>query len=665
MMRRLFHAFAVLSFCFLTSAVAGAADKELSGAAPALITDKGGYYLVSSPQGLVMNVYASPSQKLLHTVRFAEFVTDFSGVSAIAVDDANLLAACAVTRKNAPGAIYLFDLQSAKLRGVIAGLPAAPTRVAFSGNGRYLAASVANRQGLLIYKIVHVRKENAMSYLSDQEKDALLKLGYLEKTMLDPALTLRDRSIPAEITAMSFNNRENLVVAADDGSIRLYNDNLKPAKTIKGKNGGKPSCLRFSPDASKLAVGYSDTAAIDIYAASDLTYLYSPDTTSIDKAFSSALVWSTDGRFLYAAFPATQKNETAVYRWRSGGEGWRSRIKSIDSPNSRIAPLLGGGIAYNDSANGINLLDKRYGAVYNEQWLSVWVAAGFKHGDVTYEIGGDYSDSEGDSGSYWFPVSKLKWPINAMMAGFDASVRPFNRLELNGSFFHNVTNNLGSSKVEDSDWVFDPAIYGDTPDIYSESDTDFRGYTGDIQARFWIIDRQYSNTSSFSLGVAAGFAYQHYYWEASNLDQWSPSGVYGADHTYVSGLIGTYKAELFMPYLELAIRSKIGKVDINGTIGGSPYLRVKDEDDHMLRKRLMTTDASGYSVKAGLQANYNINPHWFVGARFNLLYFKARGTQNGLQYATTSEAAAGYRWDIEHEITSFQADSLLLMGFRF
>jgi len=662
-MRKMFHTLGVITLCFLAIATGRAADRN--AAAPAMITDRGGSYLVSSPRGLTLDVYTSPSQKLLYTIRFVEFVKDFSGVSAIAMDDTNLLTACAVARKNAQGTIYLFDLQSAKLRGIIAGLPAAPARVAFSGNGRYLAASAANRQGLFIYKIVHVRKANAMSSLSDQEKEALGKLGYLEKTMMVPEPVLHDRGIHAEITALCFNNRENLAVATDDGNIRLYNADLKLAKTMAGKNGRKPSCLRFNPDASRLAVGYTDTAAIDVYSASDLTYLYSPDTTSIANAFSGDLVWSADGRFLYAAFPTQSQNATEVYRWRNSGEGGRSHIKSTNSPDSRIAPIPGGGIAYSDSANGIGLLDKRYGAVYNEQWLSVWVAAGFKHGDVTYEIGGDYSDSAGDSGSYWFPLSKLKWPINAVMAGFDASVRPFNRVELNASFFHNITNNLGGGKVEDSDWMYDPAIYGDTPDIYSESDTDFRGYTGDLQARFWIIDRHYRNNSSFSLGVAAGFAYQHYNWEASNLDQWSPSGVYGTDHTYTAGPVGTYKAELFMPYLELALRSKIGSVDINGTIGGSPYLWVRDEDDHMLRKRLMTTDAHGYSVKAGLQANYNINPHWFVGARFNVLYFKARGTQNGLQYETTTEATAGYRWDIEHEITSFQVDSLLLAGFRF
>ncbi len=665
MMRKVYSICTIFILCFVTVSALCAAEGNTRASASMVIADRGGSYLVATTNGGIMDVYDQGSQKWLYTIRFPEFVADFSRVNDIALDDLHLLAACAVVGKSAPGAVYLFDLASTKLRGVIAGLPAAPTRVAFSGKGRYLAVSLANRKGLLVYKMTAARKAGPPSFLSKAETDILGKLGYLEKTMLDPSVVLSDQSLPGDITALAFNDRENLIASADDGSIRLYNVDLKPAKTVQGKNGQKPSCLQFSPDGSKLAVGYTDTPAIDVFAATDLAYLYSPDTTDLAKAFSSALIWSTDGRFLYAAYSAAQKSETDIYRWRAGGEGRRSLINHADAPIARMVPLLGGGLVFNDSSNRLHLTDKRYGAVYNEEWGSLWIAAGYKHGDVTYEIGGDYSDSTGDSGSYWFPLSKLKWPINTVMAGVDASLRPFRRVEINASFFHNITNNLGQSKMEDSDWVFDPAVYGNTPDIYSESDTDFRGYTADLQARFWLIDRHYSNESSFSLGIAAGFAYQHYDWEASNLDQWSPSGVYGTDHDYVSGLVGTYKAQLFMPYLELAVRSKVGKVDIYGTIGGSPYLWVKDEDDHMLRKRLMTTDAHGFSLKAGLQANYNITPYWFVGARVNLLYYKARGTQNGIQYETTSEATAGYRWDIEHEITSLQADTLILTGWRF
>jgi len=669
MMRKAVYAVAILSFCIFTTTLAWSADKKVFPSSPAIAADKGSHYLVSSPQGLSMDVYDPQTQNILYSIRFSDFVPDFKAVSALAIDDINLLAACAVTKKNSPGAIYLFDLPTNKIRGIISGLPATAVKMALSGNSRYLAFGTDNHQGLFVYKFVTTRKIASASAtgLSDQEKEALRKLAYLEKDLLDPSLVLHDPGYKGNITALAFDGRENLAVSADDGSIRLYNASLKQVKSIDGKNGAKPSCLRFSPDNTKLAVGYTDKAVIDVFKASDLSYLYSPDTSSISMAFSSSIIWSEDGRFMYASYPTAQKNETTIYKWRQSGEGGRSHLSTVTG-DSRIEPVAGGGLLYTDPSNGINLLDKRYGTVYNE-WGNVWAALEHKYGYVTYEIGGDYSNSEGASVTYWFPISRLKWPINAFMAEIGSEIHLGKRLEIKGSISHNITSNLGNSKVEDSDWVFDPAIYGDTPDIYSESNSDFKGYGGDIQARFWILDRHYSNNSSFSLGIGAGFSYQHYDWEASNVDQWSPSGYYGNSHFYRSGLIGTYKSELFMPYLELAIRSKFGKADITGTIGGSPYLWARDEDNHLLRYKLMKTDAHGYSLKAGIQANYNFTEHWFAGLRFNLLYFHAKGTQKGYQYADLYEDnrwyLAGYQWDIEHEINSFQLDSMLIAGFRF
>ena len=657
----------VLLICFtLASPAAWSAPRTSSPAASLIAADPGNNFLVTSPRGLSVDVYEPASQKLLYSIRFGEFVPDFSGIGALAVDETNLMAACAVTKKKSPGVIYLFDLRAAKLRGVISGLPADARLIGFSGNGRYLAVGTADHQGLLIYKIIQIRKAGSSSAasLSDEEKAGLSKLGYLEKQMLSPDLVLQDKDIQGEITALSFDNRENLVMATDDGSIRLYHSNLKMVKAVKGKSGTKPSCVCFSPDNSKLAVSYSDKAAIDVYAVVDLAYLYSPGTTNIEASFLSSLVWSADGRFMYAATPAAQNNETAIYKWRSGGAGGRSHLSTVGK-DSRIAPVLGGGLLYTDSDKGIGLLDKRYGTVYNELG-NVWVALEHKYGSVTYEIGGDFRDSQGASGSYWFPISRLKWPINALMAEIGGEIHLGKRFELKGSFSHNITSNL-SGKMEDSDWLYDPAIYGDSPDVYSESKTDFKGYVADGAARFWILDRHYSNHSSFALGIGVGFTYQNYDWEAR--DGYQASWISGYNVGSMPGLVCTYNAQLFMPYVEVALKSKVRNIDIAGSLGFSPYLIAKDEDDHKLRYKLMQTTAHGYAIKGNIQADYNFTANWFVGLRFNLLYYFAKGTQKGYQYADITEGghlyAAGYQWEIEHEIKSFQLDSMLLAGFRF
>jgi hypothetical protein len=311
--------------------------------------------------------------------------------------------------------------------------------------------------------------------------------------------------------------------------------------------------------------------------------------------------------------------------------------------------------------------DRRYGTISNER-MTLWVSTGPKIGNVRYRIGGDWNNyTEGTSGKYHFPLSELKWPINAIMGEIGGEVHLGKRWALRGSFTRNMTNNIGG-KMEDSDWDYDPDLYGDRPDIYSESVTDFQGYVADASVRYWFLDRQFGGKTSFAMGIGLGFMYQDYHWVASNLDQWYPREP-SWGHDYAGGPVVTYKSWLKMPYAELLFKSKLRRFDISGAIGGSPYLWVKDEDTHLLRNRIMTTDAKGFALKGSLQGSYAFTQNWFAGLRLNLLYYHAWGTQDSYVYADTFEGGqwyyAGYHWDIEHKIDSFQFDAMLTAGFRF
>ncbi len=318
-------------------------------------------------------------------------------------------------------------------------------------------------------------------------------------------------------------------------------------------------------------------------------------------------------------------------------------------------------------ASDVNSLHRRYGTISNER-ATLWVSTGQKIGNVRYRIGGEWHNyTEGTSGTDHFPISELKWPINVVMAELGGEVRLGKRWELRGSLARNLTTHLGG-KMEDSDWDYDPDLYGGTPDIYSESVTDFQGYVADGSIRYWFLDRQFGGNASFSLGVGLGFMYQDYHWVAGNLDQWYPREP-SWGHDYAGGPVVTYKSWLKMPYAELLFKSKIKRFDISGSIGGSPYLWAKDEDTHLLRNRIMTTDAKGFALKGSLQGSYAFTDHWFAGLRLNLLYYNARGTQDSHVYADTFEDGrwyyAGYHWDIEHKIESMQLDAMLTVGFRF
>ena len=310
---------------------------------------------------------------------------------------------------------------------------------------------------------------------------------------------------------------------------------------------------------------------------------------------------------------------------------------------------------------------RRFGAVSNER-ATFWIAAGEKFGHVRYRIGGNWNNySEGTAGSLHFPVSELKWPINAIVGEVGAQVRLGKRWELRASVSRNLTNNLGD-KMEDSDWDYDPELYGSEPDVYSESITDYVVYGADAGVRFWILDRRFGGNSFFAMGLGAGFFYQDSRWVASNLDQWYPREP-GLGHVYAGGPVVTYQSWVKMPYAEVFFKSGISRFDLSGSFSGSPLMWVRDEDQHLLRNRIMTTNATGFGLKGSLQGNYHFTNNWFAGLRLNVLYFNTKGVQDSHVYADTVEGGffypAGYSWDIEHKIDSVQIDVMITAGFRF
>ena len=277
-------------------------------------------------------------------------------------------------------------------------------------------------------------------------------------------------------------------------------------------------------------------------------------------------------------------------------------------------------------------------------------ANGWLFGDVTYQIGGQVVYASGESTSYHFPISELKFPMNNAISRIATAVA-YKRMELSASFAHTLTSDAGT--MEDSDWSD-----SDNPTVktvFSESDSTLDAWIANVGLNYAFHETRGAFRHKLTGGV--GCLYEAFDWENSNFDQSYPSTP-GASHDYYSGVGITYKANLLMPYLALSETIGTRRVSASATVRFAPWARISDEDDHVYRQISSETEADGMAVQLAIQGNLNITRAVFVFVRGEYLYCKAEGDSQNEVYGpgvnNSSADSVGQKWSIEEEIVSSQ-----------
>jgi WD40 repeat protein len=130
--------------------------------------------------------------------------------------------------------IYLFGARSGKMTTRITGLSDVTDSLAFSPDGRYLAAGLGGAKGLRIY---------------DRDRQW--------------AEAFRDTDYGFSIYGLSFAADGRLATANWDGKVRLYDRDFKLAVVPRNVGGDRPYRIAFSPDGTMLAVGFEDAAKVE------------------------------------------------------------------------------------------------------------------------------------------------------------------------------------------------------------------------------------------------------------------------------------------------------------------------------------------------------------------------------------------------------------------
>jgi len=179
--------------------------------------------------------------------------------------------------------IYLFDRATGAMKKRLEGLPGSPLHITYSPDGRFMAVTMSHG-GIRVYAVP-------------------------QYTVLGGD---RDYGEVACYAQFDPKGHRLATVCQRDGHIRMYDLKefetpssaprpMKPQAKVRVQGADQPVSLAFSPDGSRLAVGFIDKLRVEVLEARGMTLqpAFSADCTGASMDLDR-VAWSSDGRFLYA-----------------------------------------------------------------------------------------------------------------------------------------------------------------------------------------------------------------------------------------------------------------------------------------------------------------------------------------------------------------------------
>jgi outer membrane protease len=289
---------------------------------------------------------------------------------------------------------------------------------------------------------------------------------------------------------------------------------------------------------------------------------------------------------------------------------------------------------------------------------SLQVGSGYWMGDATYSIGGKAWTPEEGTMELPDKISELKFPLDVTYGAIAGNLLWNGRMEICGSFMCNLSD--PSSKMEDYDWGVFEGSDSDTLDVYSESDAELSAYAVDVGARFWFRSTTSTNRFAWAVGLGPSIMYQNLDWTISNAEQRYPSHPEMGTETE-EGRVGTYNAEIFMPYINVGGLLKYKRVTGRLELGVGPAF-VRDEDDHLLRQKRSSGELLGIGAKAAAELRYDMTKHIFALARVSALQLEASGTQTQEGYGGDM---SGHEGEIDEDFSLTSVNGGLAIGYGF
>ncbi len=296
----------------------------------AIDTDAENNYLVTASFDKTIRVWKVPFGRLVRVIRPPIAEGDTGQVTAVAVSPDGRTIAGGLRGPN--NSVALFDLQTGRLERYLDGVDATVFHLAFSRDGRYLAATLFSG-ALLLY--------DTSNY----------------------ALIGKDNDCADESIGAAFGGHDTLITTCEDGFIREYGvtqgASLRHLVKARAPGGKHPHPVAVSPDGSEIAVGFEDEPRVDVLSSKDLSFLFSPEMPESDEVATAGVAWSADGNTLYAGGERTKAGEVPVFAWTNGGRGATQETAASDNTITQVLPLRSGGIVFSSHTPSFGIIDGR------------------------------------------------------------------------------------------------------------------------------------------------------------------------------------------------------------------------------------------------------------------------------------------------------------------
>ena len=225
--------------------------------------------------------------------------------------------------------IYLFDRATGAMKKRLEGLPGSALHITYSPDGRFMAVTMSHG-GIRVYAVP-------------------------EYTVLGGDRDYGELACYAQFDSKGL----RLATACQrDGHVRMYDLRefetpsptprpMKPQAKVRVQGADQPVSLAFSPDGSRLAVGFIDKLRVEVLEAKGMTLqpAFSADCTGASLDLDR-VAWSSDGRFLYAGGMYNSKWAWIIRKWADAGRGPYTDIPAAHGKIIHMVSLSKGGVAY-------------------------------------------------------------------------------------------------------------------------------------------------------------------------------------------------------------------------------------------------------------------------------------------------------------------------------